>query len=293
MKEHLLFIIKSLCTSLLSLCLSVHADTITQKIPPFNLTAEAHYVQEDTSKPAVLILHGFLATNQFHTIKSITDALNLEGFTTLAPTLTLNISQRRNLVKCASLHTHTLERDIIEIAHWINWLQSQGHSNIVLIGHSSGSLELLEYLSHSQNSTISAVILTSLFYLNDSKLGILPEEVSQAQILLKNGINKPSHYHFLFCNDQYYATPESFLSYLKMDQSYTLNLLENLTIPSYTIMGGADKRFQKVGRQWLDALKQTSTHLITIEGANHFFSREYEFDLQEKIIEILNQAVPP
>ncbi len=292
MKEHILFIIKSICIGWLTLHLSVQAETITQKIPPFNLTAEAHYVQGEASKPAALILHGFLATNQFHTIKSTSEALNLEGFTTLAPTLTLNISQRRNLVKCSSLHTHTLERDIIEISHWINWLQAQGHSNIVLIGHSNGSLELLEYLSNIQNPTISAVILTSLFYLNDSKLGILPEEVSQAQMLLKNRINKPSHYHFLFCNDQYYATPESFLSYLKMDKPYTLSLLENLTTPSYTIMGGADKRFQKVGRQWLDALEQTPTHLITIEGANHFFSREYEFDLQEKIIEILNQATP-
>ncbi len=293
MKEHTLFIIKSICISWLILCFSVQAKTITQKIPPFNLTAEANYVQGETSKPAVLILHGFLATNQFHTIKSTSEALNLEGFTTLAPTLTLNISQRRNLVKCTSLHTHTLKRDIIEIAHWINWLQAQGHSNIVLIGHSNGSLELLEYLSKTQNPSISAVILTSLFYLNDPKLGILPEEVSQAKMLLKNRINKPSHYHFLFCNDQYYATPESFLSYLKMDKSYTLSLLKNLTTPSYTIMGGADKRFQKVGRQWLDALEQTPTHLITIEGANHFFSREYEFDLQEKIIEILNQATPP
>ncbi len=292
MKEHILFIIKSICIGWLTLHLSAQAETITQKIPPFNLTAEAHYVQGEASKPAALILHGFLATNQFHTIKSTSEALNLEGFTTLAPTLTLNISQRRNLVKCSSLHTHTLERDIVEISHWINWLQAQGHSNIVLIGHSNGSLELLEYLSNTQNPTISAVILTSLFYLNDSKLGILPEEVSQAQMLLKNRINKPSHYHFLFCNDQYYATPESFLSYLKMDKPYTLSLLENLTTPSYTIMGGADKRFQKVGRQWLDALEQTPTHLITIEGANHFFSREYEFDLQEKIIEILNQATP-
>lgn len=293
MKEHTLFIIKSICIGWLTLYPSAQAGTITQKIPPFNLTAEAHYVQGKASKPAVLILHGFLATNQFHSIKSTSEALNLEGFTTLAPTLTLNISQRRNLVKCTSLHTHTLKRDIIEIAHWINWLQAQGHSNIVLIGHSSGSLELLEYLSNTKNPTISAIILTSLFYLNDSKLGILPEEISQARMLLKNRINKPSHYHFLFCNDQYYATPESFLSYLKMDKSYTLNLLENLTTPSYTIMGGADKRFQKVGRQWLDALEQTPTHLITIEGANHFFSREYEFDLQEKIIEILNQATQP
>ncbi len=292
MKQHALFIIKSFGISLFALCLSVQAKTVTQKIPPFNLTAEASYAQGESSKPAVLILHGFLATNQFFTVTSISNILQSEGFTTLAPTLTLNISQRRSLVKCTSLHTHTLQRDIIEISHWVDWLHAQGHAKIILIGHSSGSLELLEYASKANYPNISSIILTSLFYLNGSELGILPEEVTKAQTLLKSRINKPSHYQFLFCNNQYYATPESFLSYLKMDKPYTLSLLDSLSIPSYTIMGGADKRFHKVGRKWLDALKRTPTNLITIEGANHFFSREYEFDLQEKIIDILNQTPP-
>ncbi|MCF6345518.1 MAG: alpha/beta fold hydrolase [Thiomicrorhabdus sp.] len=292
MKQHALFIMKSISISLLALCLSVQAKTVTQQILPFNLTAEANYALGEPSKPAVLILHGFLSTNQFFTVTSISDSLQSEGFTTLAPTLTLNISQRRSLVKCTSLHTHTLQRDIIEIAHWVNWLHAQGHTKIILIGHSSGSLELLEYASNAKNPAISSIILTSLFYLNGPELGILSQEVTKAQALLKNRINTPSNYQFLFCNNQYYATPESFLSYLKMDKSYTLSLLENLNIPSYTIMAGADKRFHKVGREWLDALEQTQTNLITIEGANHFFSREYEFDLQEKIIDILNQTPP-
>jgi len=292
MKQHALFIMKIFGISTLALCLSAQAKTVTQKIPPFNLTAEANYVQGKSSKPAILILHGFLATNRFFTVTSISDALQSEGFTTLAPTLTLNISQRRSLVKCTSLHTHTLQRDIIEISHWVEWLHAQGYAKIILIGHSSGSLELLEYASKANYPNVSSIILTSLFYLNGSELGILPEEVTKAQVLLKNRINKPSNYQFLFCNNQYYATPESFLSYLKMDKPYTLSLLDNLSIPSYTIMGGADKRFHKVGREWLGALEQTQTNLITIEGANHFFSREYEFDLQEKIIDILNQTPP-
>ncbi len=271
---------------------SAQAKTITQTIPPFNLIAEAHYSKGQTDKPAILILHGFLTTNQFHTVTSISEVLQSEGFTTLAPTLTLNISQRRSLVKCNSLHTHTLERDIIEIDHWVKWLQAQGHAKIVLIGHSSGSLELLEYLIQSSSQAVAATIFTSLFYLNGPELGIIPSEVNSARMLLKNRINTPTHYHFLFCNNQYYATPESFLSYLKADRNYVLSSLKQLKIPSYTIMGGADKRYQKVGKEWLTELKQTPTNLIIIEGANHFFSKEYEFDLQDTIIQILNQYAP-
>ncbi|VAW46732.1 hypothetical protein MNBD_GAMMA04-1098 [hydrothermal vent metagenome] len=291
MQSCILYLLKYVSICLLSVCLPAHALTVVQKMPTLSLTAEADYMVGEQSKPAVLILHGFLTTNQFHTIRSIADFLHSEGFSTLAPTLTLNISQRRSLLKCNSLHTHTMDRDSIEIEYWVQWLHAQGHDKVVLIGHSSGSLSILEYLETHSNPAVSGAISTSLFYLNGPELGIIDEEVESARMLLKNRINKPSTYHFLFCNNQYYATPQSFLSYLKMDRAYTLKALKGLKIPSYTIMGGADKRFKKVGREWLNALKSTQTNLIVIEGANHFFSNEYEFDVQDTLLQILTS--PP
>ncbi|MCF6298464.1 MAG: DUF1749 domain-containing protein [Thiomicrorhabdus sp.] len=290
MPSCILYILKYLSIGLFCLYIPAQATTVAQKMPSLSLTAEANYVAGEQNKPAVLILHGFLTTNQFHTITSIASFLQSEGFSTLAPTLTLNISQRRSLLKCNSLHTHTLERDTIEIDYWVQWLRKQGHENIILIGHSSGSLGILEYVANQPSPSVSKAIFTSLFYLNGPELGILPDDVESAKMLLKNRINKPSTYHFLFCNDQYYATPQSFLSYLKLDRSYTLSALKRIKIPSYTIMGGADKRFNKVGREWLNELESTQINLIIIEGANHFFSNEYEFDLQDTILKILNTA---
>ncbi len=288
MQPSISFILKCLSISLLCASIPAQAVTVAQKIPSLSLTAEANYMLGEEDKPAVLILHGFLTTNQFHTITSIANFLHSEGFSTLAPTLTLNISQRRNLLRCNSLHTHTLERDTMEIDYWIQWLQAQGHEKIVLIGHSSGSLNLLEYLATKKpENVISSTIFTSLFYLNGEELGIIPDEVESARMLLKNRINKPGSYHFLFCNDQYYATPQSFLSYLKLDRAYTTQALNTIKTPSYTIIGGADKRLHKVGREWLNELESTPTNLIIIEGANHFFSNEYEFDIQDTILHIL------
>jgi len=292
MQPCILYLFKCLSISLLCACIPAQASTVAQKLPSLSLTAEADYMQGEEGKPAVLILHGFLTTNQFHTITSIANFLHDEGFSTLTPTLTLNISQRRNLLKCNSLHTHTLERDTMEIDYWVQWLREQGHENIILIGHSSGSLGILEYIANQPNPAVSSAIFTSLFYLNGPELGILPNEVESAKMLLKNRINKPSTYHFLFCNDQYYATPQSFLSYLKLDRAYTLSALKRIKISSYTIMGGADKRFKKVGREWINELESTQTNLITIEGANHFFSNEYEFDVQDTILKILNNPNP-
>ena len=265
-----------------------NAATVTQKIEALNLSASADYIKGDADKPAVLILHGFLTTNRFHTVVAMATGLNDNGHTVLSPTLSLGINHRKNSIKCNSIHTHTLENDVLEVKDWIDWLHQQGHQKIILLGHSSGSQELLEYLNRYQDNRIQAAIFTSLFYLNGKDLGILDNEIKQAESLVKQNINKPQKYNFLFCKNNYFATPESYLSYLKLDREYVLQSLTNLKVPSYSIMGGADKRYQSVGEDWLKELEATGTNLIVVEGANHFFSSEHEFDLQDQITEILN-----
>ncbi len=281
-------IFKTLCLSI-SLMFThsiAFAEVVTQHIPELKLTAEAEYSKGMPNKPAVLMLHGFLTTNQFHTVRSMAQAYNEAGYTTLAPTLTLNISQRKQSVKCNAIHTHTLENDVLEVKHWIQWLKDQGVQEIVLLGHSSGSPELMHFLAHNEEPTIKLAIFTSLFFLSGPELGTLQSEIDHARNALKNNNMQPHKYSFLFCKNNYFATPESFLSYQKLDRAYLLDNLKNLKVPSYTIMGGEDKRYQSVGHKWLDELEQTGTHLIVVEGANHFFSSEYEFDLQDQLIKI-------
>lgn len=273
---------------LLLIALQAKAETIIHEISSLNLKAEADYIAGNKDKAAVLILHGFLTTNKFHTVTSMAQALTEEGYTTLTPTLTLDIPQRKHSIKCNSIHTHTLEKDVIEVAEWVKFLHSRGHKKIILLGHSSGSQELIEFLNTRKDIAIEAAIFTSLFYLKGRDLGTMQSDVDYAQQALKNKQENPYKYSFLFCNGNYYATPESFLSYLKLDRSYILNSLKNLSIPTYTIMGSADKRYQSVGENWLKALKQTGTQLIVIDGANHFFSSEHEFDLQDSLKQIIN-----
>ncbi len=273
---------------LLLIALQAKAETIVHDISSLNLKAEAEYVAGSEDKTAVLILHGFLTTNKFHTVTAMAQGLQEEGYTTLTPTLTLNISQRQNSVKCNSIHTHTLEKDVIEVAEWVKFLKEQGHKKVVLLGHSSGSQELVELLNTRKDIDIQAAIFTSLFYLRGKELGTLQSEMNYAQQALKNKQDRPHKYSFLFCKSNYYAVPQSFLSYLKLDRTYILNSLKNLSIPTYTIMGRADKRYQSVGESWLKELEQTGTNLIIIDGANHFFSSEHEFDLQDTLNKIMN-----
>lgn len=284
-------LVRNLCTLLLvlSLPLTVHAKVVSQKIESLKLDVEAAYLQGDQDKPAVLILHGFLTTDKFHTISAMASALNDEGFTVLSPTLSLDVNKRKNSVKCNSLHTHTLEKDIIEIGDWINWLEEKGHKQVILVGHSSGSLELLEYQNKYKDPRVKSMAFTSIFYLKGQELGTIQQEIDLAEKMISSAKKRPHKYSFLFCKNNYYATPESYLSYLKFDRNYVLESVRNLKISSYAIMGGADKRYKSVGESWLSELEKTGINLVVIEGANHFFSSEHEFDLQDQLVAIINK----
>jgi len=91
------------------------AESITQQIEPLQTQAQADYLAGDANKPAVLILHGFLTTNKFHTVVAMAKGLNDEGYSVLSPTLSLGINNRKSSIKCNSIHTHTLEQDLIEV----------------------------------------------------------------------------------------------------------------------------------------------------------------------------------
>lgn len=272
---------------------AVLAETVTHKIVPLNLTAEADFVKGDADKPAVIIIHGFLTTNQFHTVRSMSQAFEDAGYSVLTPTLTLGINLRKQSVKCNSIHTHTLENDIIEVVEWIKWLETeQGKKEVVVVGHSSGSQELLAMLNKNQQPNVKLAIFTSLFYLSGPELGTDPQELDYAKQALAAKQNRPHKYSFLFCKKNFYATPQSFLSYQKLTRQHVIDELKSLTIPSYTLMGGADKRYQSVGENWLEELKQAGTNLVVVDGANHFFSSEHEFDLQEHLVNIIQAHFP-
>lgn len=279
------------------MCLSIIAlpaqsnknDLVHYQAAADGVLAQARYVSGEPTKPAVLILHGFLATHQFSTVQTLQDFLSFEGYSTLAPTLSLQIPLRNQSLNCNSLHTHTLQQDINEIHGWIKWLENRGHKQIVLIGHSSGSQQLLEALIQHQPASVKALISTSLFYLNGEELGIRQQDLQIAQQQLEQTQPVPQKFNFLYCQQDYLATAESYLSYLVITRKQVIQNLNQLRLPTYTIMGSADSRYQLVGESWLQELADTSTQLITIAGANHFFAQQHEVTLQQQIQHILNK----
>ena len=158
--------------------LPLEAQTVREKLPSGRYGIAAYH-QAETAKPAILVLHGFLTTHNFNTVMSISELLAENGHTVLAPTMTLGINARQGGLACDAIHTHTMEDDLAEISFWVNWLSKHGHQQIILIGHSSGSMELLAYLNNNPNPAVSKLIATSLVYAD----GFNSTEVVNQQIV--------------------------------------------------------------------------------------------------------------
>ena len=267
---------------LFGLSLPGRGETVRERMPS-GLTAVADYRPGAAGKPAVLVLHGFLSTHHFATVRNIVETLADNGNPVLAPTLTLGIDARETSLPCDAIHTHTLEQDLAEIDHWIRWLAERHAGPVVLIGHSWGSLELLAWLAERGNPRVRLLIATSLAYAGSfNPPARIRRERRAARDARLKGALQPQRFHLSYCQGNFVAPPAAWLSYLRWDAVRVLAALREAPVPVTVIMGGQDRRFD---RSWLQALRLSGASLHVIPGASHFFDAEHEFELGDAILQ--------
>lgn len=247
------------------------------KTLPNNIIANADYRVGDNKKPAILVLHGFMSTYNLNIVQTIVDELAGDGYTVLAPTLSLNINNRHSGANCEAAHTHTMESDVDEIRWWINWLANKHKNNVIVIGHSTGSLQLAMLLAINPPKQIVKAILTSPTYMQGEPYpkSLEDTDIMTAKTQLKAGDNSLHQYHLSYCNGNFTAPPNAYLSYKKWSRAHLLRTLSTMSIPSVIIIGDQDTRY---GPHWATHLQTTHIPVMIIPGANHFFDSPYEFD---------------
>ena len=271
--------------TLLAVSDGAHSEFITQK-QPNGMNATAQWLAGDEDQKVVLILHGFLQTRDFFTVRRLGDALNELGYNVLLPSLTLGIDNRKKSLACEAIHTHSLAQDVKEIGNWVDWLHQTMGKKVTLIGHSAGSLELLAYLSEEPSPPVDQAILISLIAFAQGP--IAKENEAERQRALKEAArdgNALSNYRLAYC-DRYTTTPDNYLSYMAWNGNKTLENLNNLAVVPTIVLGGEDRR---LGDDWLPAVRQTGAEVMLIPGAGHFFDHEYEFDLMDGVVELLER----
>jgi pimeloyl-ACP methyl ester carboxylesterase len=263
---------------------TVRADTVEVKFPS-GLTGMADYRTGKPGFPAVLLLHGFLQTRNSPPMNRLADALADSGYPVLVPTLTLGISRRNKSLSCEAVHKHTLQDDVQEIDHWVNWLGSHGYKKIILIGHSSGSKDLVAYLSGASNTRVARIILTS----------IVPIHVDAEQYRKARAEKPPApgqaapplrRFTIAYCKNNYAATLPAYLSYADWTGDFIMGGLAKINVPADVVLGSKD---QVLPPGWQAQLMQGRAPVHLIEGAGHFFESEYEFELSDRVIEILKR----
>jgi pimeloyl-ACP methyl ester carboxylesterase len=257
---------------------------VIQKTVEEGVTATAEYRAGDPSKPAMLVLHGFLQTRDFSTVRRLADALYDWNYTVLAPTLSLGIDTRARSLPCEAIQTHTMEDAVEEVRMWVEWLAAQGHDRIILVGHSSGSATHVAYLADNPHTAVKEAILISLVAFGPGKLSYETEAHAEAaRSVLEDGNDALGEYALAFCRT-YPTTAQNFLSYYDWSRPRVAEALSKLHVPAHILVGSND---QRMTAEWVDAMRAAHGDVIVIEGANHFFDDAHEFDLLDEFERLL------
>lgn len=259
----------------------------TLRLPsPDGKYLSAEYHRGDTRRPALLVLHGFLQTNDFQTTQSLISNLSMLGYTVLGPNFSLGISDRRQSMQCQAPHDHSFEDDLREIDFWIGWLKNQGYSRVIIVGHSWGSQHALGYVETHPAAPVVAVIAVSLVR-TEQIAAVQARQAAKAQAREARHDNSLQPYALSFCKS-FMATPRSYLSYARWDDQHVIDVLTRLQerkLPVYVVIGSEDNRSDDA---WLRELRRTA-QVSVIEGANHFFSSVHEFDLSDRLEALLTR----
>jgi len=247
-----------------------HAELVELQVRP-GIVASAAFAAGDRQAPAVLILHGFLQTHEFPTVRRLHHSLAESGFSVLSPTLSLGIHKRAQSLECEALHLHTLHDDVQELKLWVDWLRDKTGREVVLIGHSAGGLVMTRYLADYPDAPVAQGIMISLSYLEGQE----PQSAdSDADI---------AEYSLVYC-ERYPTTAQAYHSYVDWGTSEMLDAVRGFRNPVSIILGSGDRR---ISQAWRDTIAASDIDAIIIQGADHFFDNQHEFDLLDAIEQLL------
>ena len=277
---------------LLVFSLNVHSSNMVSIEVKPGITAEAEYHVGDSDNPVIVVLHGFLQTNDYLTLSNIKDAIVDNNFSMLAPGQSLGINKRKTSLPCQTTHNHTMQDSLDEIDQWMRWLKNKGHHKAILIGHSFGSVNAVAYLENFVNSNtvpdITKFIGLSLIdteFVPDRKRR--EQDRQRARERIKQGDNDVYTYRLSYCH-LYRAPASAFLSYADWTSERILLALKNVTkrMDVVSILGSKDKR---VPNNWPDKQSKAGAQVKIVKGANHFFGGSQQIDLLDLLDEILSK----
>ncbi|MCR4377059.1 MAG: alpha/beta hydrolase [Rhodospirillales bacterium] len=274
----------------------VHAEDVAIKASS-GLALHANLELADGKTMAdgvVLLTHGTLAHNKMEIIVALQDALKQRGISSLAPTLSLGVSDRKGMYDCAVPSTHKHSDAFVEIGEWLNWAKEKGAANIVLAGHSRGGNQTAWFAAREPDAAVSKVVLIAPATYDAAKESrgfeknhkrALKDAMAEAKALVDAGKGDTvlKGMGVLYCPGAD-VTAASFVSYYQVDERmHTPNLMGTIGKPTLVIAGTEDTVVEGL----IDATKPLAeagtVELVVIDGADHFFRDLFAEDVADAI----------
>jgi pimeloyl-ACP methyl ester carboxylesterase len=253
---------------------------------------------EWTRGPVLLMTHGTLAHGRMEIMQTLQGLFAENGVSSLAPTLSLGLSDREGMYPCETPHTHRHTDALDEIALWLGWLKEQGVEDLFLLGHSRGGNQTAWFAAERPDPAVRGLILVAPGAWEPGKWETdygedfgkkLEPLLQQAQQLVDGGKGETvmAETDFLYCPGAS-VTAGSFLSYHVADPRYdTPSVLAAMTLPTLVFIGSEDEVVEDLPASLARAGAREGLRVETIDGADHFFRDLYADELVEIALEFI------
>ncbi len=288
-------------------------NELVQTLTRDDLRLSGLYVSGETSKTAVILIHGFLSDFYSHKFfHNIQENLNSQGIASVAVqtrgtgiTTEIIKKDRNKSVWIGSLY-EKLEDAHLDISAWIEFLRAKGYNKITLLGHSLGTIKSVRYLFEGEyKDIIEKIILLAPFdkngYIERFSKGKWKEHFDAAVAKTKSGQGEeviPDYYDDYTMSYNTYAswysqTDLSCMWDFYRSGSYEFPTLKSIKIPTKIIVGDNDEFFYIPEFSTLESTKDTlkknieNLDLNVIKGSGHTFVG-FEDEVVNSVVDFLN-----
>ena len=187
---------------------------------------------------------------------------------------------------------------IEKIADWLEKVFDKLQlKNLILVGHSQGCLEILEYSSRYKER-----IKKLVFVGGSNKMPVHPDLIELAQnghsdavkLMMKWGYEGSKKFIGGNPVEKIIQSPRDISEILAIDLNACNNYSNGseaakvIDLPSMLIFGELDKMVNlEAGKKFSNLIKNSTTHVI--KGCGHMIMIEKAFEMREKILEFLNK----
>jgi pimeloyl-ACP methyl ester carboxylesterase len=253
---------------------------------------------------AVLIVHGSAAHHRMETIAALQENLKARGINSLAITLSLGLQKRSGMFDCKLEHDHRHADASDEIIFWVEWLQKKGAGRVYLLGHSRGGAQAALAVVERADIGVRGLIAAAPLYQTDAEIDAryaasfgtaLQPLLAQARKRVEAGegdtlLDVPG---FLHCKAAK-VTAAAFHDYYAPDPQHDiLRLLGEITIPTLTVVAGADEVVPGLGAALAVAAQSQrlpeNAVVTKIDGADHMFRDLFGDELADRVAEFVRR----